>query len=69
MAIRRRQLEREPLCRACTARRRVTAADEVDHIVPLFRGGTDHESNLQSLCIPCHQAKSEADQRGRFLLA
>lgn len=31
---------------------------EVDHIVNVAQGGTDDESNLQSLCIPCHKAKT-----------
>ncbi len=66
MAIRRRQLEREPLCRHCSIRRKVVAAEEVDHIVPVSRGGMDWETNLQSLCIPCHRIKSEADQRGMY---
>ncbi|MGF6877380.1 HNH endonuclease [Paraburkholderia sp. MM5477-R1] len=39
----------------------VTAAAEVDHIVPLFRGGTDAPGNLQSLCVPCHEAKTRDD--------
>ena len=34
------------------------AAQEVDHITPLKRGGTDADENLQSLCIECHAAKT-----------
>ena len=29
-----------------------------DHIVPRAMGGTDEDSNLQALCVPCHAAKS-----------
>ncbi|MGF6957988.1 HNH endonuclease [Paraburkholderia youngii] len=39
----------------------VTEATEVDHIVPLFKGGTDAPGNLQSLCEPCHAAKTRID--------
>lgn len=57
--IRKAQLQREPLCRHCQAAGRVTLALEVDHIRPLFEGGHPTDpANLQSLCVPCHQAKS-----------
>ncbi len=44
----------------------VSAAEEVDHVVPLWAGGADDESNYQSLCSPCHKVKtaSEASARG-----
>jgi 5-methylcytosine-specific restriction endonuclease McrA len=35
---------------------------ELDHIVPLSEGGTDHPSNLQVLCACCHAAKSHAER-------
>lgn len=36
-------------------------AVELDHIVPLFKGGADDDSNLQGLCSPCHAAKTAED--------
>lgn len=43
-------------CQACG---RVTEGGEVDHIVPLAKGGTDDPSNLQWLCRePCHADKT-----------
>lgn len=33
-------------------------ASEVDHRIPVTRGGTDQDSNLQGACHPCHLAKS-----------
>ena len=33
-------------------------ASEVDHRIPVTRGGSDEDSNLQSACRPCHLAKS-----------
>lgn len=29
----------------------------LDHIVPISRGGTDEESNLQTMCRPCNSTK------------
>ncbi len=31
---------------------------EIDHITPVSRGGTNDPGNLQILCRPCNQAKS-----------
>jgi hypothetical protein len=31
---------------------------EFDHIVPLADGGTHELSNMQTLCRPCHRAKT-----------
>lgn len=39
----------------------------VDHKVPIARGGTDEDSNLQALCIGCNQAKGLAESRGEVL--
>ena len=32
---------------------------EMDHIVPVSRGGKTEESNLQTLCRRCNRAKSK----------
>lgn len=43
-------------CQMC---QRITATGEVDHKVPLSKGGTDDDANLQYLCkTPCHATKS-----------
>ena len=60
--IRIMHLRREPLCRVCAAAGKITPADTVDHIVPLREGGTNEESNLQSLCKPCHSSKTNAER-------
>lgn len=65
-AARRRRLRylREfPLCASCLKLGRTRVAVELDHIVPLHKGGPDDETNVQGLCRPCHAAKS-AEERG-----
>lgn len=44
----------------------VTAVStEVDHIIPLARGGSDDRENKQGLCAPCHKKKTLAEQGAR----
>jgi 5-methylcytosine-specific restriction enzyme A len=57
----RRILEDEPLCRECMRRGFVTEAQEIDHILPLHKGGTEALENLQPLCKPCHAEKTAVD--------
>lgn len=66
MRLRQVVLDRDGyLCQHCAARGVVELAREVDHVVPLHLGGADHEDNLQSLCVACHQAKSADEERER----
>ncbi|WP_411144962.1 HNH endonuclease [Streptomyces sp. x-80] len=39
----------------------LASAMDVDHIVPLSRGGEDVDGNVQTLCRPCHKAKTRTD--------
>lgn len=56
-------IRRNPLCEICLNKGIVKAAEEVHHIRPFLSGKTDEEryklltdeSNLMSLCIPCHK--------------
>jgi 5-methylcytosine-specific restriction endonuclease McrA len=62
--IRARVLRREPRCVSCLAKGRVSPAVEVDHIVPLFKGGDDDphdDANRAGLCSACHAAKTALD--------
>lgn len=54
-------LARFPLCANCLKTGRVSPAEEIDHIVPLHKGGQETPENRQSLCIPCHRAKTIED--------
>jgi len=65
--MRRREqwLHHNPLCVECMRAGRAAAAEEVDHVIPLADGGDDDESNLQSLCKPCHMAKTAREAAAR----
>lgn len=57
------------LCQECLRQERLTPLKvkprdhAVDHIVPKARGGRDDDDNLQSLCAPCHDAKTRREAR------
>lgn len=53
--IRRRD---DGLCQACLERNLVTLGTQVDHVIPLHKGGLDVDQNKRLLCDECHLAKS-----------
>lgn len=62
--LRKLVLHSEPLCRECKRNGKLTAATEVDHIVPLTASGTNDWENLQPLCHECHSRKTAAENGG-----
>lgn len=57
-------LSAEPRCVRCLDLGRVRLATEVDHIIPLSRGGERLDpENLQPLCRSCHVRKTAEDRR------
>lgn len=38
-------------------------ANEVDHIIPKFKGGTDDLSNLMAINSECHKRKTARESR------
>ncbi len=50
-------LVEEPVCRICERKPSL----EVDHIVPICKGGTDTRDNLQGVCLECHEDKTRTD--------
>ncbi len=46
-------------CRICA---KTGVELEVDHIVPIARGGSDEMENLQTLCVPCNRGKRDSLQ-------
>ena len=61
VAMRKRFLYGEPLCRHCNERGIVRIATQVDHIIALVNGGSDDDGNKQPLCDECHKVKTAAD--------
>lgn len=56
-----------PECAMCGRFTMFPDGFELDHIVPLFKGGEDVESNCQILCNGvdgCHEKKTKQDQAG-----
>lgn len=67
-----RKLQRDH-CAEPSCRIKLHGKGHVDHIVPLFRGGSNDRRNLQILCAPCNMRKRYKDpldfarENGRFL--
>lgn len=61
--IRREHFERGPLCVECAKQGITRIWTELDHIVPLHKGGKDVDSNRQGLCTEHHLAKTKQDLR------
>ena len=49
--IRDKYIKQHPYCEYCG---KPVKADHVHHIIPLFKGGDNRESNLIALCCNCH---------------
>jgi 5-methylcytosine-specific restriction protein A len=62
---RKRVLERDSgLCQACARKDRVALGREVHHKKPRAQGGSDEDSNLETLCHECH-LEADATVQGR----
>ncbi|HBT3581894.1 TPA: HNH endonuclease [Klebsiella pneumoniae] len=48
--------------RNCRFKTEYQPAETVDHITAKANGGTDDLSNLESLCNPCHRAKTAVER-------
>jgi len=55
------------LCQQCKRDGKTSVGAAVDHIIPLWKGGSDDDGNKELLCTPCHDAKTtrEATERAR----
>lgn len=62
-----------PLCERCLAEGRTTEVQEIHHIIPISRAIDDLQileygfdfSNLQSLCMACHERTHQELKRGK----
>lgn len=59
--IRKRWFRLHPLCVECEKEGRVELATELDHIVPICKGGADTDDNRQGLCKRHHDMKTALD--------
>ncbi len=54
------------MCGLCSARGGLIPARVVDHVVPVKDGGARYlASNLQALCVSCHNRKTARESAGR----
>jgi len=53
------------LCQECRRQGMTTPGTVVDHISPLWAGGSDDASNKQLLCDPCHSEKTAREAGDR----
>ena len=63
--IRAAYLTAHPLCERCERQGKTTPAEEVHHIKPLSKGGTNDFDNLMALCTSCH-SEITAKEGGRW---
>ena len=54
------------LCAECDRQGLVGNGDQLDHIMPLWAGGTNDHSNLQWLCREHHEAKTSKEVEARL---
>ncbi len=60
-ALRKSFFREHPLCVECERKGQTAEATQLDHIIPLFKGGTDDRENLQGLCAECHRIKTQRE--------
>lgn len=69
-ARRLRLWSKDPRCARCGRLTNFPHDFELDHKVPLFKGGKDLDENCQILCIsPCHEDKTNEDLDRRITVA
>ncbi len=55
---RKKYIQAHPLCVRCGK-----PTQQVDHIIPKSRGGSNLDANLQALCGYCHKQKTARERR------
>lgn len=62
--LRANRLVNEPLCRDCLEYGIKRPSEEVDHIIPLSKGGSDDDANIRCLCKGCHATRTRLEFLG-----
>jgi 5-methylcytosine-specific restriction protein A len=64
-AMKRFERSNPRLCAECLRQGRVRYGDELEHIVPLWQGGAESDSNREWICTEDHKIKTarEASER------
>lgn len=52
-------------CQSCFKSGLYVVAKHVDHIIAKAKGGTDEPSNLQALCVACHETKTAKENNSQ----
>lgn len=63
--IRRMDRDTPRMCAECYRHGLVRIGSELDHIAPLWKGGSNDPRNLQWLCTPCHAEKTAREAKER----
>ena len=63
--IRNAFVKKHPVCELCERKNILTPAEEVHHVIPLSKGGSNDEENLMALCKSCH-SRITATEGGRW---
>lgn len=58
---------RDPLCQIAVLCKGVDPTTEVDHVVPIERGGDESDDNLWGVCHADHSRKTAMEQRGTWV--
>lgn len=53
------------LCQECKRNGFARTGAQVDHITPLWKGGSDESGNKELLCCDCHDAKTKRETAER----
>ena len=67
--MKRRLMKRQDNTCAYCGRRRIARSFDIDHMIPVVRGGSNDMNNLQVLCRQCNQRKgiqTDAEFRARY---
>jgi 5-methylcytosine-specific restriction protein A len=56
------RLKSQTVCKICGSKSTSNKPLEVDHIIPIVRGGTNDKENLQAVCRSCHIRKTAEEE-------